>query len=140
MSAPQKVTAYELALRLHNRRLEEVRSEEMASVAAKNGLIFCYPEWNDDTENDICIEFLGSMNAACPAESGGILVGSEVIALDLITDEHCLHVTANVPSVGFLIRTDDGDNAAFGIVISMSVFDDLEREAAARAAQKHEAG
>ncbi|MEE8658547.1 hypothetical protein CGLAMM_02640 [Acetobacteraceae bacterium EV16G] len=49
-------------------------------------------------------------------------------------------VTADIPSVDFLIRTDDGDNAAYGLVIDMSVFDDLEREAAARAAQKHEAG
>lgn len=140
MSASEKVTAYELALRLHNRRLEEVRSEEMASVAAENGLVVCYPEWNADTEADIYIAFLGDMTGGCPADSGGILHGTQVIALDLITDEHCLHVTADIPSVGFLIRTDDGDNAAYGLVISMTVFDELERETAAHTAQKHEAG
>lgn len=129
MSAPEKVTAYELALRLHGMTMTGVLSKETRDLAASNRLIVCYPRWDVKDPSSLAIGFLGAKNGCCQNQSNEILDGCRVLLVHFI-QEIGFRIVADIPSVSFLMKDDRGYDEAFGLVIDMSVFDDLEREAA----------
>lgn len=151
-AVPERVTARELAQMLDGNKDGIYLTKEIDKLAKNSGLFIVFP--SDDRES-VWISYYGAIHGSCDQTGDGICrdgtairhVPGRSIPITMVGDEIRSHdgisrIFTDVPSEKFsLLFDDDPDDYARGLVIDMSIFDDVEREAEARAtAEKRDDG